>query len=141
MNIDGARALLMRFNPGHPVDAVMKMGGNAALYIETIQDLLNKGYAFKAATRRPVPASERVPVSKAIEVYIAAHYEPVDIYPDRLLELESQIIAELLRNPPPAKPSGGFTQADMDAAERRGWNAALDKLNTALNKAVQGARR
>lgn len=139
MNTDKAKALLMRFNSGYKFDAMMAMGGHARLYIETIQDLLNQGYAFKAAYRPAIAYSELVPVSKAIEAYAftSPDHEPVDINPNSMLAFEASLIAELLRNPPPVKPGGSFTQADMDAARKESWNGAVD----AVVKAVQGMRR
>lgn len=47
-----------------------------------------------------------------------------------------RIYLALLRDTPPAV-GGGYTQADMDAAEKRGWNAALDHTSAL----VKGARR
>lgn len=126
MNTDGAKALLMKFNSAYPFDDRMRHTGSR-LYVETIQSLLDNGFAYKSALAPWVPGlgqAERVPVSRAIEAY-AFHnpdYEPVDINPAALLVYEAQIIAELLRNPPAVQPNpGGFTQADMDAAEVRGY--------------------
>lgn len=123
MNTDGAKALLLRFNPKYPFAAMVAIE-RTRLFIETMQDLLNKGYAYKAAGWPGlVTTTDREAVAKAVEAYAfySPDHEPVDIDPSRMTAYETQLIAELLRNPPDKKPSDGYTQADLDAAEKRGY--------------------
>lgn len=124
MNTDGAKALLLRFNPKYPFAAMIAIE-RTRLFIETMQDLLNKGYEYKAAGWPGlVTTTDREAVAKAVEAYAfySPDHEPVDIDPSRMTAYETQLINELLRNPPPAVPKQGFTQADVDAAEKRGYD-------------------
>lgn len=119
MNIDGARALLMRLNPLYGFDGNAKVEPNR-FYIEVIQTLLNAGYRHGPVYVRDTTPAEQFAVVRRVVLHILDTTKKAwALTPST--GFHDDVIAELLRNPPPAKPSGGFTQADMDAAEKRGY--------------------
>jgi len=122
MNTNEAKMMLLKFNRLYPFDAMARIE-RTRLFIETMQDLINKGYEFKATSLPGMNVTDREAVAKAVEAYAynSPDYQPVDIDPARMTAYETQLIAELLRNPPDKKPSDGYTQADLDAAEKRGY--------------------
>lgn len=119
MTLDKAKALTLSLFPSYPWAAVVDRN---RLIFETIEDLIGKGYTHKPFT--PITEADRMAAEKAVEKYAyeSPNWEPRDITRSDTNLWEMSIVMGLMRNPPANLPqSGGYTQSDLDAAERKGY--------------------
>lgn len=120
MNTDKAKALLMRLNPQYGFDFNASNEPNR-FYIEVVQTLLNEGYKHGPAFVSATTLAERQAVVRRVMIHAFDTTGRAWGFSTNAGFHES-VISELLRNPPASVPvTGGFTQADVDAAEKRGY--------------------